>query len=383
MRLQIQSYREDLAEAVREFNARLRAAGFGHPIGLPEDPSHVLPPKRSGQLVYQECFIATEGETVRGGYTLYYQTFSFRGEDVAVANCVMPVSEGIIDRNYGLVGIQLVQDALRRQPRMFGFGMGGVDGPMTKLLKAMNWDVWPVPFYFKVLNGARFLRNIRLLRRTRAGALLADVAAFCGVGKLGARLTNLLLTRKGPERVQVETIDGFSSWADEMWERARMSYKVLSVRDSGVLNALYGDRAEFARLRISEGGRTLGWAVVEMHALNWQRFGDMTVGYVLDCLALPEDAPTAARGIAEWLASRGADLIVSNQSHSAWQAALRRSGFVRGPTTWVFASAPALMRLLRTADPSHRGMHFPRGIGAMHGWAEDSLRRESNAYVSS
>ena len=370
MPIRIQPFTEDLAGPAREFNARLRTAGVAYPVGLPDDAARMRLPMQPGRPVFQETFVAADGETIRGGYTLYQQLFSVWGITVAVGNCVMPVSEGIINRNYSLVGIQLLRDALRRQPLMFGFGMGGADGPMTKLVERMGWEIWSVPFYFKVVNGARFLRNFQLLRRRGWQRDLMDFAASGGMGRLLGRIFNSRAALIRPKLPQVESVRSFGQWADQIWDAARAQYPMLSVRASEVLNALYAERPEFDRLMVSARGRPLGWVVLERNSLNRGRFGGMEVGYLLDYLAVPHDATAMMRAAAEWTVSRGVDLIVSNETHPVWGAALRRSGFLRGPSTFVFASSPELTKLLRSVKVSRSEMHLVRGVGdaPLLGW---------------
>lgn len=370
MPIRIQPFTEDLAGSARDFNSRLRSAGIAYPVGLPDYTARLRLPKQPDRPIYQECFVAADGETIRGGYTLYQQLFSIWGNTVAVGNCVMPVSEGIINRSYSLVGIQLVRDALRRQPLMFGFGMGGANGPMTRLVEQMDWEVWPVPFYFKVVDGARFLRHFQFLRRSRWKAKLMDIAASSGMGLPLGWLCKSRCIRKTPQSMQVEMVDRFGHWADDLWEEARTRYAMLSVRGSQVLNALYAGRPEFDRLVFSAQGRPVGWAVLERNSLNHERFGGMEVGYLLDYLAMPHDAAEVTRAATEWSVSRGVDLIVSNETHPVWRAALRRSGFLRGPSTFVFASSPELTKLLRAVQVTGSDMHLVRGVGdaPLLGW---------------
>jgi hypothetical protein len=89
----------------------------------------------------------------------------------------------------------------------------------------------------------------------------------------------------------------------------------------------------------------------------------MRVGYLVDCLSQPADVEAVTQATAKRLAADGVDLIVSNENHPAWEMALRRSGFLPGPSTFVFASAPCLTRLIEKVDPLRRAMHLMRGAG--------------------
>jgi hypothetical protein len=57
------------------------------------------------------------------------------------------------------------------------------------------------------------------------------------------------------------------------------------------------------------------------------------------------------------------DVIISNQSHPAWGAALRRAGFLEGPSHCIFAAAKRLAEQIRAVDPEAREIHLNRGDG--------------------
>lgn len=361
MKTRIEPYREEMVEAVMQFNERLNSAASPYSSWLAGNPISAVSAMTAGAGFRQECFLALEGAAVRGGYTLYHQLWSIRGETIAVANCMRPISEGVIDRAYGMVGVRLIHDALRRQPLQFGLGLG--NSPMTRVLRAMGWDIWPVPFYFKVTNGARFLKNLQALRRNPAGSLLVDLAAGTGLASLGARVVSAVSSRRVNRRFSVEAVDSFSCWSDQLWNAARRAYAVLEERDSGVLNLLFSGRPGLTCLKVSEGPRPLGWVVLEAISSNQIRFGSMKVQSIMDCLALPEDADVVIHAAVKYLEARDVDLIISNQSHRAWRRALRHSGFLGVSSTFLFASAPSLTQLLHAADPSGGNMHFTRGGG--------------------
>ena len=113
MKIRIEPYREEMVEAAMLFNQRLDSAGCVYSIRLPTTCRPVRLSRANGSGFFQECFLALEGTTVRGGYLLYHQLWTIQGETVAVANCTRPISEGVIDTTYGMVGAQLVHDALQ------------------------------------------------------------------------------------------------------------------------------------------------------------------------------------------------------------------------------------------------------------------------------
>src|SRR6266705_69741 len=111
---------------------------------------------------------------------------------------------------------------------------------------------------------------------------------------------------------------------------------MIAVRNSETLNILYpANSKRFLSYKVTRGGGVLGWVVLldtPMH--NDKYFGNLRVGSIVDCLALPENASAVIRAATRVLEERGADLIVSNQSHAAWSTALRNAGFVAGPSNF-------------------------------------------------
>jgi hypothetical protein len=94
-----------------------------------------------------------------------------------------------------------------------------------------------------------------------------------------------------------------------------------------------------------------------------ERFGNLRVGSIVDCLALPEHAPEVVRAATQVLAARGVDLILSNQSHAAWGAALQRAGFLQGRTNFHFAASPELAKLIDPLPTKMPHIHVTRGDG--------------------
>jgi len=362
--IRIQPFTEELTGAVAEFNRRMRPAKV--PFGVPETGVSSWLPKLDGRNIHQEIFLAVEGGFVRGAYTFKQQPFSFSGRILSVGACQMPISEGIIDKRYSLVGPKIVNDALRRQPLLYGLGIGSRDAAVTRLLTAMGWRLTVIPFFFKVRHGFRFLRNIRYLRTTRFRRWLFDVVAYLGLAEAGAKIVETALTRTSSDGAfSAEHVGEFSSWADEVWWRCRDRYSMMAVRDASVLNVLYpAAETRFIRLRIFDGRRVAGWAVVLDSVMSGDKyFGDMRVGSIVDCLALPEDAGRVIGASVRVLEKRGVDLLVSNQSHPVWGRGLKRAGFIQGPSNFFFITSKQLTRLLDEDDPAGVGIHLNRGDG--------------------
>lgn len=356
MAIVIQPYRAEHVDQVRDFNRRLRQAGETE-FAFPE---HAVPdwlPRIDDRRIFQELFVAVDDAGVHGGYIIKTQDFSIAGECRSIAYYHLPLSEGIVDRSFGLLGSQLLLDALRRQPLLYALGMGGFDRPLPRMLAGIGWKLAPVPFYFKVVRPYRFFRNIQPLRATPLRRLAADVAAFSGLGEVVVRFTQ----RDARPPADVAIVPEFGAWADDLWSRCHAGYSMVAARDAATLNILYPpDSSRFVRIRA--GSR--GWAVAldtQMH--DHKYFGNMRVGTIADCFASLEDAPSVIAAATSVLRKRGVDLIVSNQSSSAWCAALEKNGYRPGPTNFVFAASKKLVALLEPFDTNLSRVHLTRGDG--------------------
>jgi hypothetical protein len=363
--LRVEPFTSPRVPAVRAFNERLAAGGAGW--RFPEDPKPDWLPQVPGSDVFQELFVLLEGDDVRGAYALKHQPVSFRGEIRQIGNLYMPLSEGTINRAYSLVGARLFSDAMQREPLLLALGLGGANTQVTRLVRALGWKVYPVPFFFKVVHGPRFLRQIRYLRTSRLRSRLLDLAAFSGLGWAVAAGASALLTRRprAAGRLAAEEVDRFGEWADHIWHASARSYSFAAVRTSEVLNRVYPPgRPGLTRLRISEAGQVIGYAVLQdHHSLPSESLGEMRVGTVVDGLALPEHAESVMWLAARTLEERKVDLLISNQSHPAWGAALRRAGFIEGPSNCLFAATKQLDEQIRSVDPQVRETHLNRGDG--------------------
>ena len=345
MPLAIVPYPDDAVPAVRAFNQRLLSGGAPPGLQFPETPHPAWMPG-------MELFLAMDGAVVHGGYILRRHTFSAATATVAAAHYRLPLSEGVVDRAHALLGLRLVRDALAREPRLYALGMGGWDKPLPQMLQRLGWSMCAVPFHFKVVHPARFLRQIRPLRTTPLRRAALDLAARTGAAWLAMKALGIA-RRLPPCACRLE--DSFGPWADQVWESSLPAYALIGRRDSSTLNQLYPpEDPRFLRVRAAGG-----WAVLldtPMH--DHKQFGDLRVGTIVDCLAPPADAAEIVRAATHLLEQRGVDLIVSNQLHAAWTAALAQSGFRQGPSNFLLALSPAL-----AAAPSGSPAAGAKGAG--------------------
>jgi hypothetical protein len=152
------------------------------------------------------------------------------GQVYAVGHYQAPLSEGVADKRYTAVGAAMLAHALREQPLLFAMGMGGMDRPLPRMLRAMGWTILETPFYFLVLNARRFLRNIGPLRGRRRRRLAADVLAFSGLGGLALKGIQRARTRNRFDGRYVQhPIQDFSEWADRIWQASVERYSLSAV----------------------------------------------------------------------------------------------------------------------------------------------------------
>lgn len=352
---------------VKAFNQRMLAGSLRPNLAFPEDPLLEYP-REAGALLWQEAFLAVEGERVRGGYYFTHERYLVEGEPCWVPHCRHLISEVLIDKVYKGLGARLLADARQREPYLYAAGFGGAKRPAGQRFLADGWSHISIPFWFKVVHPARFLRNIAALRTTAMRKAVLDVAAATGVGWVGIKAAQGL---RGwgtgrPSGYAAKPAPEFDSWADDIWEANRPLLQFAAVRDRATLNLRYPrDNPRLRRLVVVAGGRVAGWAVsVEKEMEQNAYFGDMRVGTIADCLAVPGHEPGVARAAAAELEAAGVDIIVSNQSFGPWRRALRGAGFLSGPSNYPLVVSPDLARKLEPLDSNLPKFHVNRGDGA-------------------
>ena len=366
MATEIREYCESMVPAVIEFNNRLTAGKV--PMAFPESHISTRFPRIPGRKLFQQYYVAVDDHTtVRGGYVLQHQEFQIGGRPLTIAFLGLPISEGAVNRAYSPVGVQLLRDALQRQPLLFALGMGGYGENVAQFLQAANWNMVSVPFFFRIVRPARFLRNVTYLRTSASRRWALDLLAGSGLGWLGVRLVQNICTRHFNRRssIRAEAVEQFSDWASVLWEKHKDDYGMTAIRDLDTLRILYPDcKNKFLLIKVVEQDAVIGWAVLLNTQLSkHKQFGNARLGSLVDCFSAPQDAGKVVGCATRALEERGADLIVTNQSHAAWCAAMKPAGYLRGPSNFLFATSPSLTAMLAQQGVGAGDLHMNRGDG--------------------
>ena len=102
MSIEIKPYSQAHISAVKDFNVRQKANGVS--FQFPKEHIPYWLPKIDNRKIYQEYFLALENNTtVRGGYILKHQEFSFMGSISTIACYRLPLIEKIEGRTNNMV----------------------------------------------------------------------------------------------------------------------------------------------------------------------------------------------------------------------------------------------------------------------------------------
>lgn len=197
--------------------------------------------------------------------------------------------------------------------------------------------------------------------------MMLDALAFSGLGWIGIKSIQSIkrLSHGVVAGIISESVDRFSSWADEIWKQARNQYAMIAVRDALILNRLYppGNK-RFIRIKVLQQGKVIGWAVILSTKMNGHKFfGDMRVGSVVDCLALPGKEWQIVAAATGQLEHHGVDIIVTNQLHRSWCKAFVKNGYLSGPSNFIFSASQELANKLHPFEINVSRVHMTRGDG--------------------
>jgi hypothetical protein len=365
MGLRVVLYEASHEPAVRAFNTRMRAAD-ALLFPLPETAPAANPNTPAPGIEFRHFVVVDDAGEVRGGYFVRTQPFIIRGQVHCVGHYNAPLSEGIADKRYAVVGTAMLAHALGEQPLLFAMGMGSADRPLPRMLRATGWSILETPFFFLVLNGKRFLRNIGPLRGRWERRTAADVLAFSGLGGLALKGVQRARTRNRFDgRYRQQPIDEFSKWADRIWLDSTLQYSLSAVRNASHLRCIYpsGEPCYYG-VHLTEGDRPAGWVqMLDCHPRDRSYFGEMRVAALVDGVGTPSAIPSLVHSGVAAARERHADVVISNQMHRDWTLALRAAGFWQGPSNYLLALSKSLRKLLEPLEEAIPRIHFNRGDG--------------------
>jgi len=362
--LEFVPYTPGWTRSVHDFNERMVAGGLEVELRFPDE---VAGESCAGlnDALSRESYLAVEGRDVRGAYFLTHERWVANGQHCQVANFRLPLSEGFVDPKYKGTGRALLRHALEKSPLLYCLGLGGKNRPLAQMLIGENWTIAETAFYFRCVHPQEVLRDLTWVRASRIRRLAMDAAARSGAW-VGIAAVQRFRTQEPSREISADAVAEFGDWADELWDRARGSYSMLADRSSRILRTRYptGD-ARFQRLVVRSDSEICGWVVVLATTMHDHRhFGNLKVGTIVDCLAVPGNEHGVICAATEVLEGQGVDLIVSNQSHRSWRDAFGRAGFLSGPTNRYFTPSPELARLLTPFERKFPLTHLTRGDGA-------------------
>jgi hypothetical protein len=168
---------------------------------------------------------------------------------------------------------------------------------------------------------------------------------------------------KKESNILVKEMGDFDENVEFVWEKAKEYNSFIAVRNSEYLRTLYSNN-KFIKLKFFDSGKIVGWSISLCTQLdNHKQFGYMKLGSIVDCLSLKGYETSIIKKTSQILKKKGADLIVSNQSHIFWKNAFKMNSFVNGPSNFIFASSTALSKKLESNIKSKNHIHLTRGDG--------------------
>src|SRR5215472_1105988 len=217
-----------LVSACEAFNRRLRQAGTAlSPFAVAPNRDRDDGPPAPMEL---ERFVGIDrGGDVRCAYALRWQFLWLRGERFLGAAPGYPVSEGVIDRRYAMVGVSVLRDAVRRCEYLYALGSNGRNGNLFRVAQHIGWSIADVPFLFRVINGARFFRRLPQMQGRAERRALATIGSATGLAQVATRLLHAgcalryhgSSSLRQPSDLTVDRVGTLAEAADEAWPRER------------------------------------------------------------------------------------------------------------------------------------------------------------------
>lgn len=352
---------------VEAFNERLAAAGRSHRLSL-DVPFRTMRHREDSPITVEKLFCFS-GDEIRGGVTVKRMMFRVDGRSEEVGLYLYPLSEGVVNPEFTMVGLMIQKELLRRHPLMYA--LGALHTTPAQLRSRMGWHVVPVPFHFGVLRAYSFLRRMGEVRGQRSLRFLCNVAACSGGASLGLALFRLFQRIRGRtpslNGISTHRFDSWGEWADDIWNRVCDCYAFIGDRSTAALESLYPEgHKHLIKLCFTndETKQPIGWAVVTVAKFeNHKRFGNATLGAIVDMLAAPQDAYSVVSGALRVIQQAQADVVIVNHSDSRWNAAIEQAGLISWKTNQYLFLSPSLKQRFEPLNDCESRFFLTRGDG--------------------
>jgi hypothetical protein len=356
---------------VRPYRPEDRAVALAFARRIAPQKSFVIPERIHDDYLSEprllEQHVAVDEGGVHGGFGLRYDPYYIDGEKVTLGYYSYPISEGIVNRRYACVGLQILQAAQQNHDYLYGIGSGGLSAPIMQVLLRSGFSGCNIPFFFQLLRPARCFQMLPSLQSNLLRRTLARCAAWSGLGWTGVKSVQLMCSarnRRALRSVRYASTDKFGHWTDELFARHRREYRFIASRESDVLGKLYPEASNVHRGVVYSEGERVGWFVAIAPMLNKEKyFGELKVGLVADFFAAPCHANAVVSAATAFLKRQQVDLLVSNASHAAWKAALRNNGYLSGPSNYPLTISPKLVERIAPFPASLDSAHLTRTDG--------------------
>jgi hypothetical protein len=143
---------------------------------------------------------------------------------------------------------------------------------------------------------------------------------------------------------QVQRVEEWGNWSQEIWERFEPTVSFAVLRDTATLVDLYPtSMPEAAAFAIERGAARVGW-----FSLYWKQmtrsphFGNLRVATLADGVGDAAALRAALPVAVEEAKRKGAHLLITNQSAPAIRNACLAGGMREGPSNYLLAISKAL-----------------------------------------
>ncbi len=315
-----------------------------------------------------QSIVATDANGIHGGYSMRCDHYRWQGEPVLLYYFGYPISEGLLNKKYATLGLQLQRDIQKRAQLAYGLGGGGIQSRVNQLKIRGGWSAEDVPCFFYCNRTSRVLEQLPALQRSKTRSTLARILSKSGLGAAGVAAANGLRSRKSEsynQKTSYQIVSQFPEWVDTLDEQCSTEFDLIARRDRVALENRFPTEAPYLhRGIVTSHSRRVGWFVaLEKIHNKTQHFGDLKVGLIADFLAPPEHVNKVIWAATQQLRQADCDLIICNASHRNAVAALNSTGFFQGPSNFPMLVSPQLGTRLGALSNTLVRSHIVRADG--------------------